>query len=50
MVFAPKEAYKTEKHFFYILCVSNGVEQGGIIFPVPFNVSMDYHSCALKLL
>ena len=29
-------------------CVSNGVKQGGIIFPVLFNVYMDDFSCALN--
>ena len=48
MVFAPKNAYKMEKHFSTLFRVSNGVKQGDIISPGLFNVYMDDLSCVLN--
>ena len=48
MVFAPKDAFKMGKHFFYIFLCVKGVKPGGISSPVLFIVYMDDFNCALN--
>ena len=54
MVFTPEDAYTMGKHLFHIFLsmminlYTNGVKQGGMMFPVLFNVYIDELSCALN--